>query len=705
MKKKRADSETSPEDIDALKQQVADLKNSKAFFRAIMQNSSDMVIVVNEQASIIYANSVIEQFLGYKPEEIIGKNGFDFIGPSDLERAFQDFSQSMQTAGIRIPNTFSIRHKDGSIRITEGVGINLLNEPAVKGFVMNVRDITDRRKTEEELVEYRKRLEELVIKRTAEISCVNAQLINELAQRKNVEKALTESEEKYRDFIENAPIGVGIIDLSGKVQYINKNIEEAMGWQREDIVGKDGFGLESFDDETRGKLLERFTARLEGDIPRLFELPIQTKDRGRLWVEIITTVLKKDDVPVGAQMVFVNITQRKEAEEERNALMERLHRAEKMESLGTLAGGVAHDLNNVLGVLVGYTELMLTKMDDDNPFKKYLRNIMKSSEKATAIIQDLLTLARRNVPVSKVVNLNAVIAEFFITPEFERLKSYHPAVTIHKDMASDLLNVNVSPVHLAKTVMNLISNAVEAIVDAGKVTVTTQNCYLDHPVSGYSDVREGDYVSLSVRDSGQGICTADLGKIFEPFYTKKVMGRSGTGLGLAVVWGTVQDHQGYIHVRSELGKGSEFTIYFPATREATARNPKPRSIDTYMGGGESVLVIDDMPEQREVAASLLTQLNYQVNTVGGGEEALDYLKNHKADVLILDMLMDPGIDGLETYSRILEIFPKQRAIIVSGYSETDRVKQALDLGASAYIRKPYMLDTIGTAIRKALAES
>ena len=557
MKKKRTDSETPQQDINTLKHQVTDLKKSEAFFRAITQNSSDIIIVVNEKAEITYVNPSIQQFLGYKPAELVGKIAFDYFDPSELERAMLEFGQSLQTVGTNIPNAFAIHHQDGSTRILEGVGINLLHDPIVKGFVMNVRDITDRRKVEEELIEYRRHLEDLVVQRTQEISCVNAQLIHELAQRKDIERALMESEEKHRHFIDNAPIGVGIIDQSGTIQYINKNIEEAMGWRREDIIGRYGFGLEAFDDETRRKLLERFRARLEGDKPRLLELPIQTKNRGRLWMEVITTILEKDGVPVGAQMVFVNITERKQAEEERRALMERLHRAEKMESLGTLAGGVAHDLNNVLGVLVGYTELMLTKMDDDHPFKKYLRNIMKSSEKATAIIQDLLTLARRNVPVSKVVNLNAVLAEYFITPEFERLKSYHPGVTFHTDLARDLLNVRVSPIHLAKTVMNLTSNAVEAIVDAGDVSVTTRNCYLDHPVSGYSDVCEGDYVSLSIRDSGQGICTADMGKIFEPFYTKKVMGRSGTGLGLAVVWGTIKDHQGYIDVQSEPGKGSE----------------------------------------------------------------------------------------------------------------------------------------------------
>ena len=826
-------STSSGDEIKFLKQQIADLKKSESFFRAITQNSSDIIIIVNKKAVITYVNPAIELHLGYKPEELIGKSGFDYIIPADIPRAILDFGKSVLTKEIKISNAFSIRHKDGSTRVLEGIGFNLLHNGIVKGFVMNVHDITNRRKTETELDSYRQHLEELVEERTAEISLINARLSDELAERKAVEKALKESEEKYRDFIETAPIGVGRIDMSGKVLYINKRIEEMMGWSREKVIGKDGFGLESFDDESRSRLLERFAARTEGDIPRRFELPIARKDKSPVWAEVITTILKKDDTPVGAQMVFVNITERKEAEEalrksedrfrtliqrssdvitildtkgritynspsaegifgypletfpgksflkfihpddqalvrsrfaglmdktnqgdttefrglrgdgtwrtfetlgknlidydgingvvfitrditerkqaeeERRILLERLHRVEKIESLGTLAGGVAHDLNNVLGVLVGYTQLMLTKIEKDNPLTKYLHNILKSSEKGTAIIQDMLTMARRGVNVStEVVNLNNIISDFLQTPEFDRIQSYHPHVTFDKVLAGDLLNMKGMPVHLGKALMNLISNATEAITDKGEVTITTGNCYLDKPLSDGTEVRRGDYVALTICDSGQGISPSDIGRIFEPFYTKKVMGRSGTGLGLSVVWGTIKDHDGYIDVQSEPGRGSTFTIYFPATHETIdSKRPKDMSPDTYMGRGESVLVIDDIHDQREVATSMLSKLGYQVKAMASGEDAVDYMNHQSTDVLVLDMLMEPGIDGLETYKRILKKHPGQKAIIVSGFSETARVKQAMKLGAGAYVQKPYLLENIGMALRKVLSES
>jgi len=232
--------------------------------------------------------------------------------------------------------------------------------------------------------------------------------------------------------------------------------------------------------------------------------------------------------------------------------------------------------------------------------------------------------------------------------------------------------------------------------------IRTENHYLDKPIRGYDYMREGDYVILTVSDNGRGISSTDIKKIFEPFYTKKIMGRSGTGLGLAVVWGTVKDHDGFIDVQSEDGKGSTFKIYLPVTREELSRRQQKISPDQYIGKGESILVVDDVKEQREVATSMLTRLGYKVQAVSCGEEAVNYLKTQEVDLLVLDMIMDPGIDGLETYQKVLKINPKQKAVIVSGFSETDRVKKAQELGAGSYVKKPYILEKLGMAIRSEL---
>jgi CheY-like chemotaxis protein len=261
-----------------------------------------------------------------------------------------------------------------------------------------------------------------------------------------------------------------------------------------------------------------------------------------------------------------------------------------------------------------------------------------------------------------------------------------------------------SPVHLSKTIMNLLSNAAEAMPEGGKIIMSTRNLYLDKPVKGYDTIKEGDYVVLTVTDTGSGISPDDLSRIFEPFYTKKIMGRSGTGLGLAVVWGTVQDHNGYIEVDSTLGKGTSFSIYIPATRSTIAAKTEALPIEKYLGQGEYILVVDDAEPQREIASNILEKLNYQVATVSSGEEAVEYLKSKPCDLIVLDMLMDPGIDGLETYKRILSIAPHQKAIIASGFSETEQVKEAQRLGAGAYIKKPYTLEEIGMAVKTELAK-
>ncbi|MGD8542409.1 MAG: response regulator [Desulfobacteraceae bacterium] len=379
-----------------------------------------------------------------------------------------------------------------------------------------------------------------------------------------------------------------------------------------------------------------------------------------------------------------------------------LQRAEKMEAIGMLAGGVAHDLNNILSGVVSYPELLLMEMAPENPMRQPIETIKRSGEKAAAIVQDLLTLARRGVAITEKIDLNVLIRRYLGSPEYQVLMNRHPQVAVETRLAADLMPIDGSPVHLSKTIMNLVANAAEAMPGGGRIDIETANRHIDQPVSGYDDVRQGAYVTFRIADGGVGIAPADLRRIFEPFYTKKVMGKSGSGLGMAVVWGTVKDHNGYIDVQSTEGRGTVFTLYLPVAQQRPAAPEPQPAAEELLGRGEQVLVVDDMPEQRQIAAAMLEKLGYAVHTVASGEEAVSHMTRNRADLLVLDMIMDPGIDGLETYRQILELHPGQKAIIVSGFSENERVRAAQALGAGAYLRKPYTYDKIGLAVRTEL---
>ncbi len=397
-----------------------------------------------------------------------------------------------------------------------------------------------------------------------------------------------------------------------------------------------------------------------------------------------------------------DITERVNARNEKKRLLEQLQRAQKMEALGVLAGGVAHDLNNVLSGLVSYPELLLLELPEDSPLKKPIKTIQKSGERAANIVQDLLTMARRGVSISEIVNFNDVIHDYLKSPEYGNLLVHNTGIDIEPKLDDELFDISGSSVHLTKVVMNLVSNAAEAMTGQGIVRITTGNRYIDRPVKGYDDIEEGDYVALEVADSGIGMSAEDINHIFEPFYSKKVMGRSGTGLGMAVVWGIVKDHNGYIDIQSIEGKGTTVTLFLPSTKEL--RKPKSDKItyESLMGKGERILVIDDIPEQREIAAEMLVKLGYTVESVASGEAAVEYIRTNKADLLLLDMIMEPGIDGLETYRRILQINPDQKAAITSGFSESERVYTARKLGAQIYVKKPYRLETLAQAVQEAL---
>ena len=255
-----------------------------------------------------------------------------------------------------------------------------------------------------------------------------------------------------------------------------------------------------------------------------------------------------------------------------------------------------------------------------------MKTIKQSGRKAAAVVQDLLTLARRGGLVNEVLSLNNIIQDYLRSPEFDKMISCHEMVNVSTCLGDNLHNIQGSPVHLSKTVMNLITNAAEAMPRGGTISITTKNVYVDKPVGSYEKVNIGEYICLSVEDTGIGIAVEDRGKNFEPFFTRKVMGRSGTGLGMSVVWGAMKDHKGYIDVKSVLGKGTTFDLYFPVTDREIIQEPAALPIETYKGQGQTILIVDDEKKQRDITFNIFKKLDYRPFSVDSGKKQLNSWK-------------------------------------------------------------------------------
>ncbi len=530
---------------------------------------------------------------------------------------------------------------------------------------------------------------------TKDLKLSNEKLEQENIERKLAEEFLRRSRERLKALTNNLQVGIyrNTGGPAGKFLEANPAMLEIFGFESRDAF----FDIKVSDLYRNPADRQKFSENLirEGFV-RNKELLLKKKDGTPIICSVSAKAVSNGKGEVKHyDGVIEDITEHKQMEMQ-------IQQSQKMRAIGLLAGGVAHDLNNILSGIVSYPELILLDLPEDSPLKEPIRTIQESGKKAAAIVQDLLTLARRGVSNFEVINLNDVIFEYLKSPEFEKLKSFHPLMDIKTDLKSDLLNIMGSAVHLSKTVMNLFSNAAEAMSKGGEILIKTENKYIERSETACDDIEEGDYVVMTISDTGIGIAPEELDRIFEPFYTKKVMGRSGTGLGMAVVWGTVKDHNGYIKVDSKLDHGTTFQIYFPITRAEATNDLDLNDAAYYEGKGEKILVVDDVEEQRQIASKILSRLGYSVKVAGSGEEALEILGQETADLIVLDMIMPPGIDGLETYEQIVSSHPGQKAIIASGFSETDRVKKAQQLGAGRYLKKPYTMDKIGMAVKREL---
>ena len=637
-------------------------------------STSYTILIVDDEPHICDTLSIILSSNGYQIDTAeSGREAIDYIAEKTYDLVLTDIGLPDMNGYIVVDNILGNSPETAVIMLTGRASI----ETAVEALRKGVYDY------------FRKPCDYDVLLKT----------IKQAIEHKRLEINLKKSEARFRRLSEAAWEGILIHD-KGIFLQANKQFFDMFGYDPDELTGKQIIPL-TVAPESMELIKNNIALGRKGS----YDAKGLRKNGSTFPIEVRFKSIEYYGTTASVAAIR-DITARKKAEQDNLQLQKKLARANKMEALGLMAGSVAHDLNNILSGIVSYPELILMDLPKESRLRKPIETIQKSGQKAAAVVSDLITIARGTTNNNEVLNLNFIIKEYLLSAEYQELKAMYPHVKITTELDPELLNIHCALIHMSKVLMNLVLNAAEAIEYIGNITITTRNRYIDQPLMGYDEISPGEYVMLTVIDNGPGISPKDLERIFEPFYTKKVMGRSGTGLGLAVVWNTIKELDGGINiVTSE--KGTAFQLYFHITRDKITQTNRGESIalEDITGNEEKILVIDDDDSQREIACGLLNRLGYITEAVDGGIAGVNYLKKKSADLIVLDMIMEPGINGLETYKRIKQDHPGQRVIIASGFSQTMDVKEAQKLGAGQYLKKPYTIKKIGLAVKEELAKN
>lgn len=638
-------------DITDREKYITELRISEDRFRTVFDNAASGIALCDADGNYLRINSAFSSMLGYTTDELLQKNWRDITHPESF--AVTDLALKRIFSGMENqPIEKQYLHKDGhNVWALINIGLQQSEPDTPKCYIAQTQDIT---------------------------------------QIKEVQAKMRIREQKYKQLFEADLSGFYIASPAGNLLLCNQVFADILGFENdEELLGKNIVPLYSQPDTW---------PVLVGDLKdgkRVENLEVELLRRdGKIINAICNAIGRRDENGqlLEIQGHIADISKQKKLEG-------KLLRAQKMEAIGLMAGGVAHDLNNILSGIVSYPDLMLGKIEENSPLRKPLYLMKESGKRAAAVVADLLTVARGAANVRELHSLRVLVTEYLNSPEGTNLSTLHPTIKIDLEHDADNGTILCSPVHIKKCIMNLVTNAAEAIEGAGKIKIRVSE------QTSLGDVDSGmvahDYVNLSVTDNGTGISDKDLDHIFEPFYTKKVMGRSGTGLGLAVVWNTVQDHGGAIQVDSG-GGGTTFTLSFPRYEKIERKAEAAFDPVSIQGKGQRILIVDDEPMLRDIAKQILLSLGYKVEVAESGEDALYFLSSNRVELVLLDMFMDPGLNGCQTYEHIQRIYPEQKALIASGYSKSDDVKKALRLGVGGFIEKPYSLAQLGRAVAKIL---
>ena len=631
-----------------------ELRKSKEKYQTILESIEDGYYEVDTSGNFILFNDSLCNILGYPKNRLIGRNLRDFDDSDNHLRGYEAFNKVFTTGIPTKEFDWEIKRKNGERRNVEA-SISLMRDPDNKrpiGFRGIIRDITDRRQALE---------------------------------------ALHESEEKFRVLVEESPLGISLLDADNRYEYVNPKFIEMFGYGLEDIpTGREWLRKAYPDKNYRARVIHEWLTGLKeygiGEArPRTYD--VRCKDDS---IKIIH--FRSVTMETGEQITFCeDITDQKNLEAQ-------LLVAQKVESLGTLAGGMAHNFNNLLMGIQGNSSLMLLEMDDSHPHYSRLQNIEKLIQSGTKLTHQLLGYARKGKNEVRIVNLNHLLIETSDTFGIARKE-----IRINKELCAESCGITVDQGQIEQVLLNLYVNAADAMPKGGDLFLITSSVTSKDMTGRSYTPKKGKYVKLTVRDTGEGMDKEIMERIFDPFFTTKGQGK-GTGLGLASVYGIIKAHGGYIDVDSQIGQGSTFHIYLPRS-ELNLNQTAKESAKIIKGMGR-ILIVDDESAVLEVCREYLLSLGYNVLNAKGGKEAITIFKEKRdqIDLIILDLIM-PDLGGSETYDLIKSIRPDVKILLCSGYSIEGQAAEIMAKGCEGFIQKPFNMEMLSQSIHSILGAS
>lgn len=643
-------------DATEKKQAEKELRDSEQKYRLLIETLPDAVWIADMEGRTIFASPIIEKIFGYTFEEIYQGGERIWPGrihPNDVKRVTISYGELFK-GNKDLDIEYRIQRKDDEWIWIRERAIATLEKNGVRYAQGIFSDITESKKAAADLAK---------------------------------------SEERFRLLAENAKDVVYRYEIRGakNFSYLSPSIQNLVGYTPDEFYADPSLVSQVIHHEDLAGLRAMIDSTTLPDIQTT--LRWWHRNGARVWTEQRSTpIYDATGGLIAIEGIIRDMTEHKKIEEQ-------LLRAQRLETAGLVAGQIAHDFANLLGPIVGYPELMKLLLPEDHPTIKYCDIMLELAPQIIEMNENLLTLSRRGHFTQEPINLNTIVesavAQVLSGMDTNRLK-------VKLNLASDLLPTFASRTQLTRVLSNLLTNAKEAINGKGLISIRTGNVFFDEKIEKQKEsknVPPGEYVKVEVSDTGYGIAPEIMDRIFEPFFTaKKGVKQRGSGLGLSIVQSVISDHKGFVDVESSIGIGTKFKIYLPVQRGALQLNAMREA----PGGNEHILVVDDNEVQRELTGNMLKALGYEVIMVAGGSEALQFLKSHDIDLIVLDMVMPEGINGAETYRRAITLKPEIRAIFVSGYAESKQVGRAQDMGAGAYIRKPVTLESLARAVRREL---